>query len=170
MQRRYCAVATAMPETRIGHGFDVHAFGPGTRITLGGVSIAHTHGLVAHSDGDVLLHAISDALLGAAGKGDIGRHFPDDDAAYAGADSRMLLRHVMTLLAEERWRVVNIDATVVAQVPRIGKHVDAMLANIAEDLTVEPAAVNVKGTTTERLGFIGRCEGVAVHAVALIER
>lgn len=159
-----------MSETRIGHGFDVHAFGPGTHITLGGVSIAHTHGLVAHSDGDVLLHAISDALLGAAGKGDIGQHFPDDDSAYADADSRALLRHVMALLTEEQWRVANIDATVVAQAPRIRIYVDAMRANIAKDLAVEIGAVNVKGTTTERLGFIGRCEGVAVHAVALLER
>ncbi len=159
-----------MPETRIGHGFDVHAFGPGGHIILGGVSIAYTHGVVAHSDGDVLLHAISDALLGAAGKGDIGQHFPDEDVAYAGVDSRALLRQVVALLTEERWHVVNVDATVVAQAPRIGPYVDAMRANIAEDLAVGVGAVSVKATTTERLGFVGRCEGVAVQAIALIER
>jgi len=159
-----------MPENRIGHGFDVHAFGPGDHIVLGGEVIAHRQGLVAHSDGDVLIHAISDALLGAAGKGDIGRHFPDDDPKYAGAHSRMLLRRVVALLRMDGWRAVNTDATVVAQAPKISPHVEAMRANIAADLGVVAGCVNVKATTTEKLGFVGRCEGIAVHAVALIER
>ncbi|HXH01714.1 MAG TPA: 2-C-methyl-D-erythritol 4-phosphate cytidylyltransferase [Candidatus Competibacteraceae bacterium] len=153
---------------RIGHGFDVHAFGPGEFITLGGVRIPHAQGLLAHSDGDVLIHALCDALLGAAALGDIGRHFPDSDATYQGADSRVLLRHVVTLLEGKRLRVGNVDATIIAQAPKMAPHVEAMRANLADDLRVELGAVNVKATTTERLGYIGRGEGIAVHAVALL--
>lgn len=155
---------------RIGHGFDVHAFGPGDRVVLGGLRIPYTQGVVAHSDGDVLLHAVCDALLGAAGLGDIGQHFPDSDPKYKGADSRILLRHVVDLLASKRFRPVNVDATVIAQAPKLAPHVAAMCANIASDLGLLPDAVNVKATTTEKLGAIGRGEGIAAGAVALIER
>lgn len=153
---------------RIGHGFDVHAFGPGDHVTLGGVRIAHTHGLLAHSDGDVLLHALCDALLGAAALGDIGRHFPDSDPAYRGIDSRRLLHRVVELIRAEGYAVGNVDATIIAQAPRIAPHVEAMRANIATDLGVRRDEVNVKATTTERLGFTGRGEGIAVEAVALL--
>lgn len=153
---------------RIGHGFDVHRFGEGDHLKIGGVAIPHTHGFVAHSDGDVLLHAVCDALLGACALGDIGHHFPDGDPAWAGADSRRLLRHVVALIAEQGWRVGNLDATVIAQVPRMAPHIAAMTANIAEDLGVERSSVNVKATTTERLGFTGRGEGVAAEAVVLL--
>ncbi|CBL46445.1 2-C-methyl-D-erythritol 2,4-cyclodiphosphate synthase [gamma proteobacterium HdN1] len=155
---------------RIGHGFDVHRFGEGDAVILGGVRIPHSHGLVAHSDGDVVLHALSDALLGAAGMGDIGRHFPDTDPAFRGADSRVLLRHVVGLLAAAGWRAGNVDVTIVAQSPKIAPHHAAMLAVVAEDLGVALDAVNIKATTTEQLGAIGRKEGIAVHAVALITR
>lgn len=153
---------------RIGHGYDVHRFGEGEFITLGGVRIPHKFGLVAHSDGDVLLHALSDALLGAAALGDIGRHFPDSDPQFKGADSRVLLRHVLALVQGKGWRVGNVDATIVAQAPKMAPHIEAMRAHIAADLQVEPDAVNVKATTTEKLGFTGREEGIAVHAVALL--
>lgn len=153
---------------RIGHGFDVHRFGEGDHLKIGGVAIPHTHGFVAHSDGDVLLHAICDALLGACALGDIGRHFPDDDPAWADADSRMLLRHVVALVAEHGWHLGNLDATVMAQAPRMAPHTDAMVAHVAEDLGVERDAVNIKATTTERLGFTGREEGVAAEAVVLL--
>ena len=153
---------------RIGHGFDVHAFGPGEFITLGGVRIPHARGLVAHSDGDVLLHALCDALLGAAGLGDIGRHFPDSSAEFEGIDSRILLRRVAALLREHHLTVGNVDATIVAQTPKMAPHAPAMRAHIAADLNTEPDRVNVKATTTERLGYIGRGEGIAVHAVALL--
>ncbi|CAD5377227.1 2C-methyl-D-erythritol 2,4-cyclodiphosphate synthase [Pseudomonas sp. OF001] len=153
---------------RIGHGYDVHRFGEGEFITLGGVRIPHKFGLVAHSDGDVLLHALSDALLGAAALGDIGRHFPDTDPQFKGADSRVLLRHVLALVQGKGWRVGNVDATIVAQAPKMAPHIEAMRAHIAADLQVEPDAVNVKATTTEKLGFTGREEGIAVHAVALL--
>ncbi|WPP45894.1 2-C-methyl-D-erythritol 2,4-cyclodiphosphate synthase [Pseudomonas sp. AN-1] len=153
---------------RIGHGYDVHRFGEGEFITLGGVRIPHKFGLVAHSDGDVLLHALSDALLGAAALGDIGRHFPDTDPQFKGADSRELLRHVLALVQGKGWRVGNVDATIVAQAPKMAPHIEAMRAHIAADLQVEPDAVNVKATTTEKLGFTGREEGIAVHAVALL--
>lgn len=153
---------------RIGHGFDVHAFGEGDHVTLGGVRIAHTSGLVAHSDGDVVIHAICDALLGAASLGDIGRHFPDSDPQYKGADSRVLLRRVMERVRDEGWMVANVDATVIAQAPRLAPHVDAMCSHLAADLGVSVDQVNVKATTTERLGYIGRGEGIAVHAVALL--
>jgi 2-C-methyl-D-erythritol 2,4-cyclodiphosphate synthase len=153
---------------RIGHGYDVHRFGEGDFITLGGVRIPHTFGLVAHSDGDVLLHALSDALLGAAALGDIGRHFPDTDPQFKGADSRALLRHVLALVQAKGWRVGNVDATIVAQAPKMAPHVEAMRAHIAADLGIELDQVNVKATTTEKLGFTGREEGIAVHAVALL--
>jgi len=153
---------------RIGHGYDVHRFGEGDSIVLGGVRISHSHGLIAHSDGDVLLHALSDALLGAAALGDIGKHFPDNDPTFKGADSRALLRHVLGLVIGKGWRVGNVDATIVAQAPKMAPHIEAMRACIAEDLQVELDAVNVKATTTESLGFVGRKEGIAVHAVALL--
>lgn len=153
---------------RIGHGFDVHRFGEGKFIVLGGVQIPHSQGLVAHSDGDVALHALSDALLGASALGDIGRHFPDNDPAYKGADSRVLLRHVMSLIHDKGWRVGNVDITIAAQAPRMSPHIEAMRSCIADDLQCELGQVNVKATTTERLGFVGREEGIAVHAVALL--
>jgi 2-C-methyl-D-erythritol 2,4-cyclodiphosphate synthase len=152
---------------RIGQGFDVHMLVPGRRLVVGGVTIPYDKGLAGHSDADVLLHAICDALLGAAALGDIGRHFPDTDAAYAGADSRVLLREVRRKI--DRFRILNIDATVLAQAPRMAPHVAQMVRNIAADLGIEPGAVNVKATTTEALGFIGRGEGIAAQAVALIE-
>ncbi|MFK3799239.1 MULTISPECIES: 2-C-methyl-D-erythritol 2,4-cyclodiphosphate synthase [unclassified Pseudomonas] len=153
---------------RIGHGYDVHRFAEGDFITLGGVRIAHKFGLLAHSDGDVLLHALSDALLGAAALGDIGKHFPDTDPQFKGADSRVLLRHVLKQVRAKGWKVGNVDATIVAQAPKMAPHIDTMRALIAEDLQVELDQVNVKATTTEKLGFTGREEGIAVHAVALL--
>ncbi len=153
---------------RIGHGFDVHAFGPGEFITLGGVRIPHTHGLIAHSDGDVLLHALCDALLGAAGLGDIGQHFPDSSAEFKDIDSRILLRRVAALLREQGLAVGNADATIIAQAPRMAPHIPTMREHIAADLAILPNRINVKATTTERLGYIGRGEGIAVHAVALL--
>lgn len=153
---------------RIGHGFDVHRFGEGSFITLGGVQIAHKYGLVAHSDGDVLLHALADALLGAVALGDIGKHFPDTDPQFKGADSRVLLRHVLGLVGEKGYKVGNVDATIIAQAPKMAPYIEAMRRVIAEDLRVELDAVNVKATTTEKLGFAGREEGIAVHAVALV--
>jgi 2-C-methyl-D-erythritol 2,4-cyclodiphosphate synthase len=153
---------------RIGHGYDVHRFTEGSFITLGGVRIAHHSGLLAHSDGDVLLHALCDALLGAAALGDIGKHFPDTDPAFKGADSRVLLRHVLGLLADKGWQVGNVDATIVAQAPKMAPHIENMRLLIADDLAVEVDQVNVKATTTEKLGFAGREEGIAVHAVALL--
>ena len=153
---------------RIGHGFDVHAFGAGNRVVIGGVSIEHTHGVIAHSDGDVALHALCDALLGAAGLGDIGGMFPDTDPRWSGADSRELLRQVVARLAQEGLGVANADLTVVAQAPRLAPHLAGMRARIAADLGVLPGRVNVKATTTERLGFTGRGEGLAAHAVVLL--
>ncbi|WP_028299210.1 2-C-methyl-D-erythritol 2,4-cyclodiphosphate synthase [Oceanospirillum beijerinckii] len=153
---------------RIGHGFDVHKFGPGDHIVIGGVTIPYEQGLVAHSDGDVLIHALCDALLGAAGLGDIGKHFPDTDPEYAGADSRALLRHVVNLLSQQGWQVANIDSTIVAQAPKMAPHIDQMRDLLAQDLRVEVGAVNVKATTTEKLGYTGRKEGIAAHAVALL--
>jgi 2-C-methyl-D-erythritol 2,4-cyclodiphosphate synthase len=155
---------------RIGQGYDVHAFGPGDHVTLGGVKIPHTHGIKAHSDGDVLLHALCDALLGAAGLGDIGMHFPDTDPKWRGADSRVFVRHADELLKSQGWRVVNVDSTVLAEAPRLGKHRQAMCANIAADLNIDVSCVNVKATTTEGMGYIGRREGLACQAVVLIER
>lgn len=155
---------------RIGHGFDVHRFGEGDHLYMGGVRIPHTHGLIAHSDGDVALHALSDALLGAAALGDIGRHFPDTDPRFRGIDSRELLRHVITLLDLRGWQVGNADITIVAQAPKMAPHIPMMCERIAADLGVAVDAVNVKATTTEQLGYVGRKEGIAVHAVALIIR
>ena len=155
---------------RIGQGFDVHPLVPGRKLLLGGVEIPFERGLHGHSDADVLLHAITDALLGAAGLGDIGRHFPDSDARWAGADSRLLLREAMDAVRQAGWRVGNLDATVVAQAPRIAPYVSSMQANIAADLQIEMACVNIKGKTTERLGFTGRGEGIAAQAVALLLR
>lgn len=153
---------------RIGHGFDVHAFGPDRPLILGGVRIDHPLGLVAHSDGDVLIHALCDALLGAAGLGDIGKHFPDTDPRYAGADSRVLLRSVVARLHELGWAVANADVTVVAQAPRLAPHIEAMRTHLADDLAVGSDQVNVKATTSEGLGFTGRKEGIAAFAVALL--
>jgi 2-C-methyl-D-erythritol 2,4-cyclodiphosphate synthase len=152
---------------RVGQGFDVHALVPGRRLVIGGVVIPHDKGLEGHSDADVLLHAICDALLGAAALGDIGRHFPDTDERYAGADSRALLREVRKKIKD--FRILNVDATLVAQAPRMAPHIPQMIRNIASDLGIEPGAVNVKATTTERLGFAGRGEGIAAQAVVLIE-
>jgi len=157
------------PRFRVGQGFDSHALVPGRSLILGGVNIPHSLGLLGHSDADALLHAITDALLGAAALGDIGRHFPDTDERYRGADSRVLLRGAVALLAAAGWRVVNVDATVIIQQPKMAPHVPAMIANIAADLGVDTGAINVKAKTAERLGFVGRCEGVAVEAIALIE-
>lgn len=153
---------------RIGHGFDVHAFDEGDFITLGGMKIPHSHGLKAHSDGDVALHALADALLGAAALGDIGQHFPDTDEQWKGADSRMLLRHVVSLVADKGYRVGNVDVTIIAQAPKMAPHIADMRAAIAADLQVRIDDVNVKATTTEKLGYVGRKEGIAVHAVALL--
>ena len=155
---------------RVGQGFDVHAFAAGRKLILGGVEIPYERGLLGHSDADVLLHAITDAVLGAAGLGDIGRLYPDSDAQYAGADSRVLLRGALAAVHRAGWRVGNVDATIIAQAPKISPHAAAMCANIAADLGIAPDAVNIKGKTTERLGFTGRGEGIAAEAVALLVR
>jgi 2-C-methyl-D-erythritol 2,4-cyclodiphosphate synthase len=153
---------------RVGQGFDVHAFEAGRRLVLGGVEIPHSHGLKAHSDGDVLLHALCDALLGAAALGDIGRHFPDSDAAWRGADSRELLRRVRVLLRERGLAPVNADVTVIAQAPKLAPYIEAMRALIGADLELAIDSVSVKATTTEHLGFAGRGEGIAALAVVLL--
>ncbi len=153
---------------RVGQGFDVHAFTDGDHLIIGGVRIPFNHQFKAHSDGDVLLHAITDALLGAAGLGDIGRHFPDTDPAYKGIDSRELLRDVASQLAARAWSCVNVDATVIAQAPKLSPFVEQMQANIAADLAIDVACVNVKATTSEQLGFTGRGEGIAANASVLI--
>lgn len=155
---------------RIGQGYDAHRFNDGDHVMLGGVRIPFDKGLAAHSDGDVLLHALCDALLGAAGLGDIGRHFPDTHAEFKGIDSRQLLRRVVTLVADAGYVVENIDATVICEQPRVSPHVAAMRRCIAEDLLVSEAQVNLKGTTTEKMGFTGRGEGIAALAIALITR
>jgi 2-C-methyl-D-erythritol 2,4-cyclodiphosphate synthase len=159
-----------MMEFRVGQGCDVHALVPGRKLILGGVTIPHTAGLLGHSDADALLHAITDALLGAAGLGDIGRMFPDADERWQGADSRVLLRGAVEAVRAEGWRVGNVDCTVIAQAPRIALHVVAMRENIAADLGIAVDRVNVKGKTSERLGFVGRQEGIATEAVALLLR
>jgi 2-C-methyl-D-erythritol 2,4-cyclodiphosphate synthase len=159
-----------MSDIRVGHGFDVHAFAANRKLIIGGVEIPYELGLAGHSDADVLLHAICDALLGAAGLGDIGRHFPDTDMAFAGIDSRILLRRVAEQLQERRWRVGNIDATIIAQAPKMAPHIAQMTTHIAVDLGIAPDRVNVKATTTEKLGFTGRGEGIAAEAVCLIGR
>ena len=155
---------------RIGQGFDVHALVPGRKLVIGGVEIPHDRGLAGHSDADVLLHAICDALIGAAGLGDIGRHFPDTDPRYKGIDSRHLLREVARLLDEARLRVMNVDSTIIAETPKMAPYLEAMRANIAADLAIAIADVNVKAKTSERLGALGRQEGIAAEAVALVER
>lgn len=154
---------------RIGHGYDVHRFGSGDFITLGGVRIPHTHGVVAHSDGDVLLHALCDALLGAAALGDIGQHFPDSDAQYRGIDSRKLLRHVYALLERKNYVLGNTDMTIIAEAPRVMKYAQAMRENIAADIQCSIEQINIKATTTEEMGFVGRKEGLAAYAVVLLE-
>ncbi len=154
---------------RIGQGFDVHAFCPGDHVVLGGVHIPFSKGLLAHSDGDVLLHALADALLGAAALGDIGHLFPDTSDQWAGADSRDLLREVVARITAEGFAVVNIDATIIAQAPRMAPHITAMRLNIAEDLGISAGRVSVKATTTEKLGFTGRGEGIACQAICLLE-
>jgi 2-C-methyl-D-erythritol 2,4-cyclodiphosphate synthase len=154
---------------KIGQGFDVHPFAQGRKLVIGGVEIEYARGLDGHSDADVLLHAICDALLGAAGLGDIGQHYPDTNAEFRGVDSRKLLRDVGKKLAQLKLRVVNIDATILAQEPRMSPHMARMIGNIATDLGITPAMVNIKATTTEGLGFVGRVEGIAAQAVALIE-
>ena len=155
---------------RIGQGFDVHALVAGRKLIIGGVEIPYHLGLAGHSDADVLLHAICDALLGACALGDIGRHFPDSDARYKDIDSRELLRQVVKLVAEQGYRVANLDATIIAQAPKMAPHIPAMVSNIAADLGVALAAINVKATTTEQLGFTGRGEGIAAQAICLLER
>ncbi len=154
---------------RIGQGFDAHRFTEGDHVMLGGVRIPHEHGLAAHSDGDVLIHAICDALLGAAALGDIGRHFPDSSDEFAGIDSRILLRRTAALLAGEGWRLVNLDATVICERPRLAPHVPEMRQVLALDLEVAEAQISLKATTTERMGFTGRGEGIAALAVCLLE-
>ena len=155
---------------RIGQGFDVHALVPGRRLVIGGVEIPHARGLAGHSDADVLLHAICDALIGAAGLGDIGRHFPDTDARYKGIDSRHLLREVLRLLQNRALHVINVDSTIIAQSPKMAPYIEAMRANVAADLQISTEDVNVKAKTAEGLGALGRGEGIAAEAVVLIER
>ncbi|MBJ6801245.1 2-C-methyl-D-erythritol 2,4-cyclodiphosphate synthase [Geomonas propionica] len=155
---------------RIGHGYDVHRLVEGRKLILGGVDVPYVKGLLGHSDADVLLHAISDAILGAIGEGDIGKHFPDTDPAYKGADSRKLLRHVMDLAERKGYRIGNVDATIVAQRPKLAPFIQQMRQNIAETLGTEDDRINVKATTTEELGFAGRGEGIAAYSVALLAR
>ncbi len=155
---------------RIGHGYDVHAFTEGDHLVLGGVTLPYDKAFEAHSDGDVLIHAVCDAILGAVGLGDIGQHFPDTDPKYARIDSRILLRGVIQKITDLNYKVGNVDATIIAQAPKMAKHIAAMKTNIAEDLAVSADQVNVKATTTEKLGFSGREEGIAVHAVIIVER
>ena len=159
-----------MNDIRVGHGFDVHALVEGRKLIVGGVDIPYDRGLAGHSDADVLLHAITDAVLGAAGLGDIGRHFPDTDKSYAGIDSRILLRRVAEQLRERGWQTGNVDATIIAQAPKMAPHIARMTAHIADDLGIAIERVNVKATTTEKLGFTGRGEGIAAEAVCLIVR
>ena len=154
---------------RIGHGYDAHRFAAGERLVLGGVDIPHDKGLAAHSDGDVVVHALCDALIGASGGGDIGKHFPDNDPRYENIDSRILLREVVAALTGDGLRVGNADITIVAEEPRLAVHTAQMCANLAADLGIDAARVNVKATTTEKMGFVGRAEGIAAHAVVLLE-
>lgn len=155
---------------RIGHGFDVHKFGPGDHVMLGGVAIPYHQGFIAHSDGDVLIHAICDSLLGAAALGDIGKHFPDTDDQFKDIDSRVLLKDVVASLQKLNYAVVNLDATIIAQAPKISPHTSKMVANLAADLNVQSDQVNIKATTTEKLGFTGRKEGIAAEAVVLLKQ
>ena len=154
---------------RIGHGFDAHRFGEGDSVTIGGVSIPHTQGLIAHSDGDVLIHAICDAILGAMALGDIGKHFPDNDPAFKNIDSAELLKSVMQSASDKGYKVGNLDCTVIAQAPRLGAHIPAMQTKLSMLLNVESGAVNVKATTTEKMGYTGRGEGISAHAVVLMQ-
>ena len=153
---------------RIGHGYDVHKFGGTGPIVIAGVKIDHDMGLIAHSDGDVVLHALCDALLGALAMGDIGKHFPDTDPTLSGVDSRVLLRHVFKLITNQQYQIGNLDLTIVAQAPKMAPHIELMRENIAEDLSTDITQVNVKATTTEKLGFAGRKEGIAAYAVVLL--
>lgn len=155
---------------RIGHGIDVHAFTEGDHVTLGGVRIPHTQGINAHSDGDVLIHALCDALLGALALGDIGHHFPDTDPAFRGIDSRLLLRHVVEKVQARGWALVNADMTVLAEAPRLARHIDAMRANLAADLGVGVEQVGIKATTNEGMGYVGRGEGIVAHATVLLHK
>ena len=159
-----------MTPFRIGHGFDVHQLVLGRALIIGGVTIEYERGLLGHSDADVLLHAIADALLGAAGLGDIGKHFPDTDSRYKGIDSRELLRNVAMKISEAGYVVGNVDATIIAQMPKMAPHIPTMVSNIAVDLGVKSPQVNIKATTTEKLGFTGRGEGIAAEAVCLLSR
>jgi len=153
---------------RIGHGFDAHRFAADRPLILGGVTIPHEQGLEAHSDGDVLIHALCDALLGAAALGDIGAHFPDSSDSYAGIDSRILLRSVIDKLGEHGWQIGNVDMTVIAQAPKLASYIPKMRETLAQDMKVDLSAVSVKATTTEKMGYVGRKEGIAAHAIALI--
>lgn len=155
---------------RVGQGFDVHALVEDRPLIIGGVNIPHTHGLMGHSDADVLLHAVTDAILGAAALGDIGRHFPDTDPRYKGADSRVLLRAAVQLVHAAGWRVINIDATIHAQAPKMGPHAAAMIANLASDLAIERDSINIKAKTNEGLGYLGRKEGIAANVVSLLQK
>jgi 2-C-methyl-D-erythritol 2,4-cyclodiphosphate synthase len=155
---------------RVGQGYDVHRFKDDGLVILGGVTIPYEKGIEAHSDGDVVLHALADALLGAAALGDIGKHFPDTDPNFKGADSRVLLRHVYKIVQDKGYKLINADITIIAQAPKMAPHIPAMCTNIAEDLQVDVDFINVKATTTEKLGFEGRKEGIAVQAVVLIEK
>ena len=157
-----------MTSLRIGNGFDAHRFGEGDHIVLGGVNIPFEKGLIAHSDGDVVLHAICDAILGALGKGDIGKHFPDTDDEFKNIDSRLLLRKVATFMQEQKFKLNNLDVTIIAQAPKMSPHIDNMQQNIAEDLKAALSTVNIKATTTEKMGFTGRGEGIAVYASVLL--
>jgi 2-C-methyl-D-erythritol 2,4-cyclodiphosphate synthase len=154
---------------RIGHGYDVHAFGEGDHIIIGGVKIPFRYGLLAHSDGDVLIHSLCDALLGAAALGDIGKHFPETDPRFLDINSRELLRSIVSLIKNKGYSVVNVDFTIIAQAPKLAPYIDAMIENLSSDLESDAGVVNVKATTTENLGFEGRGEGIACHAVALIQ-
>ncbi len=154
---------------RIGQGYDAHRFAVGEKLILGGVEIQYEKGMLAHSDGDVVLHALCDAVLGAAALGDIGKHFPDSDQQFKGIDSRVLLRHVVGKVIEQGYDVGNVDITIIAQEPRLAPHISLMRQNIADDLNVKMSDVNVKATTTEKMGFEGRGEGISVHAIALLQ-
>jgi len=153
---------------RVGHGFDAHRLGLGLRLVLGGVEIEHDHGLIAHSDGDVLIHALCDAILGAAAMGDIGKHFPDTSYDFKGIDSRILLRQVVHMIHNVKSSILNADMTIIAQAPKLAPHIDSMRVNIAEDLRVPESQINIKATTTEGMGYAGRGEGIAAHAVVLL--
>jgi len=157
-----------MPAYRIGHGYDVHRFGDGDFITLGGVKIPHNHGFIAHSDGDVLIHSLCDALLGSIAAGDIGQHFPDTDAQYKNIDSRLLLKKINQLLTLEQFKIGNIDISIVAQTPKMSSHIQAMKQCLADALNISHTQINIKATTTEKLGFTGRQEGIAVHSVVMV--